>query len=120
MCMCMYYRTTEAAFGADESKSVFAEERHTDENRKRESVCILCVDDSVCKRDNKKQSVCNEGNFESTLCESQQARDRPASVFLCVFVQRKCVSDLFSPTAKKQPAALSVWFVGGEGNQSEC
>lgn len=87
--MCMYYRTTEAA---DESKCVFAyaEERHTDENRKRESVCILCVDHSVCRRDNKERSVCNEGNFESTLCESQRAGDRPASVFVSVFVQRKC------------------------------
>lgn len=51
--------------------------RGLDENGgKKELVCILCVEDSVCKRDNKEQSVCcNEGNFELTMYESQQAKE---------------------------------------------
>lgn len=72
-------------------------------------MCIFSVEDSVCKRDNKEQSVyCNEGNSESTMYESQQTNKtlrekqtarQPSQCVCCV--QRQCahvcvcVSDFF-------------------------
>lgn len=51
----------------------YAQERHSNENRKRESVCTSHVEESVRKRDNKQPSVCcDEGDF---VCASQQAKE---------------------------------------------